>query len=180
MSIISPDMIVQASMTIVDLITLFENKPFFFVLEGNAITHVVNFYDLDKLPVKLCIFSFIMELEAKLIDIILESSAIERLQEILPEKKLELAKALCNEKKKEITNRNLLLCTTFIDKKTIVRRDDEAFRRLKFTSKNELDSFFKHIEDIRNSIAHSDSILKVLRKPSDFISFISKMYEIIE
>lgn len=65
-------------------------------------------------------------------------------------------------KYKDETPEKLLLCTTFIDKKRIIRQVPKLASRLPFRSNNEDDRAFKRIENVRNQIAHGDSVISVL------------------
>ena len=44
-----------------------------------------------------------------------------------------------------------------------------------FSSNKKLNSFFVLMEQIRNQIAHSDSILKYLRIPKNLVAFIAQL-----
>ena len=73
------DQMVAASTSLLDLPALFLRTYFFFVLTGNEITHVVSFQDMDRLPMKLCLFSLVMELESKLLESLsMDSENLER------------------------------------------------------------------------------------------------------
>jgi len=71
---IAPDQIVPGSMPLIELLPLFEKHYFFFVLTRNDISHIVSFRDIDELPMKLCLFTLIMELEAKMLDLFMRKS----------------------------------------------------------------------------------------------------------
>ncbi|MGA9756588.1 MAG: hypothetical protein WBV23_15745, partial [Desulfobaccales bacterium] len=140
------------------------------------ITHVMTYADLDKLPMKLCLFSLFLELESQIIDLLLSNySLIEQYFKYLPPLRLEKAKKLCKDKYKDSTPTRLLLCTTFVDKKEILKRDPMLQTKLPFESKHKGDLFFKLIENVRNQIAHSDSILQYLKTPSEFNQFINEL-----
>jgi hypothetical protein len=165
--------VVPSTMSILDVIPIFLKQCFLFVLASNDITHVITFQDLDKLPVKLCIFSLFLELEKKLLGWF--STDSERYLNLLPKGRLEKAKELCRIKKEKETPNRLLLNTTFIDKKTMLMNDPGLFQALSLGSKEELVGFFDKVEKVRNKIAHSDSILEILRTPEEFNFFINDL-----
>ncbi|MBI3761579.1 MAG: hypothetical protein HY260_06920 [Chloroflexi bacterium] len=179
---ITPDQIVSGSMSLLDLISLFRRHYFFFVLTRNDLTHVVSFQDLDNLPVKLCLFSLLMALEAEIVDLLAASGSIEQHLSLLPEGRLNKAKQLCGDKygADRITADKILLCTTFIDKKTMLLRSPALSSRLPFQSKNAAERFFKRTESLRNQIAHSDSIFTVLNSPDEFDGFVSELRQVSE
>lgn len=179
---ITPDMIVPASLPLIEMIPLFEQYYYYFVLTRNDITHVVSFQDIDKLPTKLCLFSLFMELESQIIDLLhSDLDSIDKFLNRLPEERLKKARDLCQMKYKnrELTSDMVLLCTTFIDKKEILQRSPEFHSKLPFQSKQQSSSFFKRVEIVRNQIAHSDSILSILKTPKEMNYFITDLRRVI-
>ena len=135
---IFPDDIVPGSMPLLDLIHLFNKKRIFFVLVQNEIKYVVFFNDLDKLPVKLCIFSLFIELESHMIQFLTYNmKLLEFYIKKLPCNRMKKAVDLLYKKydDKIVTTRRLLLCTNFIDKWTIIKKNDELFEKLDLNSK---------------------------------------------
>lgn len=178
---ISPGMIVAASLPLLELIPLFGSSLFFFVLTRNDLTHVVTYYDLDKLPLKLSLFSLFMELESQIVEAILSSgSEIDRIPTYISKQRLARAEELCRIKYKEVTSRRLLLCTTFVDKKEILYKSPKFNEMLPFRSKRLSDRFFARVENVRNQIAHGDSIVSVLKTPAELNCFISDLRMTIE
>lgn len=184
---ISPDQIVPGVMPLLELVPLLKHHPFFFVLTRNVITHTVGFRDLDKLPVKLCLFALLMALEAELIRVFQEEDPQGYL-DLLPEGRLKKAQELYELKYKgklktvppQEQARLTLLCTTFIDKATMLVRSSRLFTALPFVSKSEADQFFTRAQDLRNQIAHSDSILRVVPSAGELDGFVNNLKKITE
>ena len=184
---ISPDQIVPGTMPLLDLISLFKHHPFFFVLTRNTITHVVAFSDLDQLPVKLCLFALLMALEAELLGIFSSINPQSYLN-LLPEGRLQKAQELCQFKYKDRFKNAppkeqatfILLCTTFRDKVTILTRSPDLFSALPFSSRSQAERFFVLAQDIRNQIAHSDTITKALPTPEEFDEFLVSLKSVTE
>jgi len=177
---ITADIMVAASTSLLDFPALFLKNYFFFILTGNEITHVVSFQDMDKLPMKLCLFSLVMELESKLLELLsIDSASLERYLGYLSPDRLRKAQDLCKMKYKGETLERLLLCTTFIDKKQILRQVPEFAGKLPFRSNNEIDRAFKRIENVRNQIAHGDSVITVLSTPEEFSEYVNELKGII-
>lgn len=175
---ITVDIIVSATMPVLDLIPIFARKSrYLFVLDQNDVNHIVTFSDLDKLPVKICIFSLFMELEAELIEVF--SGQTKKYLAYLPKKRLEKASELCQMKYGKMgSDYKLLLCTTFIDKKTMLVSDPLLPQIFPLT-KSELNHFFVRVEKVRNRIAHSDSIIDVLKTPQEFDEFLIDLRKVI-
>lgn len=173
---ITPDHIVPASLPLLELVPLFEKHYFFFVLSRNEITHVVSFQDLDALPMKLPLFSLFLEMESEMLALLREQSCgIDECLGRLSEARLSKANKLCRHKYDEVTPERQLLCTTFIDKKEMLRGDDALYGTLPFDSKSDGDRFFKTVERVRNQIAHSDSVLSILQSPEELNSFVVRV-----
>ena len=164
---IAPEMLVSAELPILDLVPLFRKHYFYFVLSRNDVTHVVSFQDLDRLPVKSCVFSLILELEDLLISAMRDDGA-ETFLSYLPPGRLNKARLLCRQKYEKVTSERLLHCTTFIDKKTMALGHEAVRKRLPFKSRREADRFFKKVEDTRNQIAHGELMLAKLDTPAEF------------
>ncbi|MBI5649026.1 MAG: hypothetical protein HZC40_01025 [Chloroflexi bacterium] len=178
---ITPGEMVAASTSILDLIPLFEKHNIFFVLDRNELTHWVAFAHLDKLPAKLCLFSLFLELELEMIRALTSDSVVIGAHlGHLSQARLEKARMLCNLKYKEETPYHLLLCTTFIDKKTMIQADSRLSNQLPFPSRNSQDRFFKTVEEMRNQIAHSDSIFSVINSPAEMSALIGKTRETLK
>jgi hypothetical protein len=174
---IDPDQLVPSSMPLLDLPSLFQEHYFSLVLTQNNISHFVSFQYLDKLPMKLCLFSLLMELEAKMLDLfMLKPEYIETLLHFLSNSRLQKAKALCKRKYKKESPERLLHCTTFTDKKRMLIQSCEI-SKLPF-EKHETDNLFERIEEVRNRIAHSDSIIEFLKTPEVFNKFLSDLRKI--
>jgi hypothetical protein len=173
---IAPDQIVPSSMPLIELLPLFEKHYFFFVLTRNDISHVVSFRDLDELPMKLCLFTLIMELEAKMLNLFMRESEkeLEDLLHSLPAPQLNKAKDLFKRsyKDKKESPSGLLRCTSFADRSLLLRQSPEIHNKFQFEGTHEMDIFFETARKIRNQIAHSSSIIKLLASPKVFNKFV--------
>jgi hypothetical protein len=184
---ISPDQIVSSDLSLIDLLPLFTQHYFFFVLSGNDLSHTVSFLDIDRLPVKLCLFTLVIGLEAELIQVFArEPSRIGHYLELLPalrrRKATELAKQKVwksgrspNTDASTPSAYDVLLATDFIDKFTMVLRSPELVSQMPFPSKRQAESFFNRLQELRNAIAHSASIRAILPSPEDLSAFLTRL-----
>jgi hypothetical protein len=165
------------------LIPLFNTHFFFFVLTGNDLTHTVSFVDLDQLPVKLSLFTLIVGLEAELLRLYgRDPAGIINYLDRLPENRLLKATNLAQQKSAHRKQDSLLSkaemilnSTEFTDKITILMRSPELFAKLPFASKGKAESFFNQLQELRNQIAHSNSILETLRTPTAFMECLEQL-----
>lgn len=177
---ITADLLVSASTPLLDLPELFLKHYFFFILSGHEVTHVVSFQDMDSLPMKLCLFSLFLELESKLLALFsVDTARLQRYLSALSPNRLKKAQDLCEMKYTNQIPENILLCTTFIDKKEMILRAPELASKLHFPNKDELGRTFKRIENVRNQIAHGDSVISVLPTPQHFNDFVNELRAII-
>ena len=178
---IQTNALVPGSMSLLELPPLFKKHWFYFVLTRNEITHVVSFPDLDKLPVKLCLFSLVMELESAMLDLLVDdNTSVQRYLAYLPRSRRDKAEELCRAKYRQVTPVGTLFCTTFVDKKHMLSRNSKVVATLPFESRRQYDRFFKRVENVRNQIAHSDSIVGILSTPQNFDEFVVTLREAAE
>jgi hypothetical protein len=180
LTLITPNQIVPGSTYLLDAIPLFQQHFFFFVLTRNDITHMVSFLHLDKLPMRLCLFSLLAALESAMTDLFLETP--ETHLRTLPNKQLQKARNLCQRKygKDGLTPQRVLLCTELSDKIAMLVSSPHLFNGLPFKSKREGPGFFEQMRKLRNSVAHGASVLDILRSPKEFDSFIRQLRRVTE
>jgi len=181
---IKPTQVVAGNTPLLDLISLFQEHYFFFVLTRNTLSHVVSFSRVDKLPFQLSLFALVIGVEAELIRLFSGSQARLSLG-LLPEARLAKAHELFAIKHRNKRDAHdwpdqVLLCTTFIDKVTVLLRSPPLLARLPFESKGSAERFFGLVHDVRNHIAHSDSILRVLPNPAALQNFVFTLKQVIE
>ena len=178
---ISTDIIVPNLTSLLDIVDMFLKNYYFVVLQKNQIYDVVCFKDLDKLPFKLCVFSLITELEANMIKLICDSGKpIEYYFKNLTKKRQEEIVKLCTIKFEKFGYYEMLISSNFIDKKNMIEKDDRLVAILGFSSKQKMKDFFGRILNVRNSIAHSDSIINHLNTPEKLKEFIDQLQLLIE
>jgi hypothetical protein len=180
---ITADQIVASNLPLLDLIPLFQEHFFYFVLNGNDLTHTVSFLDLNKLPVKLCLFALLTGLEAELIRL-LSRSRVETETHLrgLPEQRLRSARDWCRThyKDKLITPERILQATSLSDKVTMVLGEPAFLSALPFADKSQAEDFFAALRELRNRIAHSDTIMSESSTPATFIQMLSELRNVTD
>jgi hypothetical protein len=175
---ITPDQIVPSSMPLIELPPLFAQHDSFFVSTQNDISHFVSFQDLDQLPMKLCLFALMMELEAKMLTIFIHKSQddIKKLLYCLPNERL---KKLKSKSEKECPE-ELFRRTNFKEKMNMLGQCQEISEKLSFENKDKINELSNKIQTVRNKIAHGSSIIHILNTPDDFNRFILDLRNINE
>ena len=177
------DQIVPGSLPLLELIPLFEQHYFFFVLTRNDLTHVVSFLDLSKLPIQLCLFALLTGLEAELIRLLLQwPHAIDVFLSRLPENRQRSAREWAHTRygEKQVTPERILRATSFMDKITMFLHESSFVAALPFDTQDQAQEFFKELHEIRNRIAHSQPILEHLHTPVMFNSFLSRLRHVTD
>ena len=186
MESISPDMILSADTTLFECIKAFSNSSryFFVILRGNEYIGWLSWLDLQKPYVRVCIFSMLIHIEGQLLNVAFRNS--NRTIQNLSPGRLEKAKHLYelrnyqyNEQGNPYAN-NLLMCTTFIDKFSVLRKIEKVVELVPSLENKRL---CKKAEDIRNQIAHpiiEDYVMKGLSSKEDFCSFIEWLEQLEE
>lgn len=200
--------LISDSYPLIDLPNLFIENTYFFVLTGTQITHTVSFEDFNSLPMKACLFSLFIELEANYIRILrqqgnylgkafnkLSSSRLYKILDLYNEiqKNTEKkpssylvtnfdGKSFNDEVLKiaEIKPKSLLGCTNFSDKNKLFWHFPELISQLPFVSRTECDKFIFKVQDLRNKIAHSEPIIDYPHNPQKFSDFITKLRQVVE
>jgi len=185
---ITTDMIISNSTTLFELVPLFRKRPYYFIITGNELTHVVSYDYLEQIPFRTWLFSMIMELESNLNKILAlnKNEHYEKYIDSLPTKRL---KALENNiKRKGIEDTDLklrfseaVLYTNIVDKKDMLKSSfEDIHSQLDFRDSSELDLFFDKLYELRNSIAHGSPILGVFKYNTlEFHEFIINLDKVI-
>ncbi len=180
---IPPNQIVSESLPIADLVPLFGECFFYFVLRRNRVTGLVSYLDLDKLPFRLALFSILMGLESEMVAGIRDAErGVEHYLSLLSPARLEKAHELLK-LRHEFGERDdrrrqteqLLKCTSFADRAAIWLKDQALASRLGFATKRDGRRFMKLAESVRNQVAHGNSIVELFPAPADLIDFIETL-----
>jgi hypothetical protein len=175
---ISAEELVPSSTPLLDLLPLFEKRRYYFLLTSNQITHMVTFSDLDRLPGKICLFALIAELECRMTEYLLGGSMLGP-DPFAPLSEGRLAKArqlyALKYGDREENPGRLLLCTNLIDKVTLLMEDAKIADQLGSVFRDKPKRFLKLMEDVRNEIAHGESILGTLSSPEALNDLVTKV-----
>lgn len=155
---IPPDMILTSDTSLVEAVAVFgtSSRPFFLVLKGNRFIGWLSYTDLHKLPLRLCLFAMLINIERLLLDVALISpqASIGFLSEGRLKKAGEIysIRQYNYDEKGKPYNGRLLECTTIVDKILIARKFTNV-REMVRTLDNA--KFCAELEKLRNEIAHA-------------------------
>ena len=154
--------LIGADATILDFVSRVRPKPLL-VVSGGRISGLVAWSDLQKLPVRAAIFALVTGFELTMYEAI---KAVfpkgDGWRKHLSDNRLEGAEEMYEERGGNESDVELLLCTEFCDKRTILKRCLPFDSRAKSSgavpmSKGKFEDEVKRIEDLRNPLAHGSS-----------------------
>jgi len=156
------------------------NDFIFLVLKGNQFIGFLHYSHFHKLPFRLCLFALLMDLERTMLKIT-KSNPTSFLKNLTKGRlncaeKIGGLRGLSLNEENKVFDYNLVECTQFIDKFTMLRKNLEIVQKCP-----NIDSRFnKKAEKIRNSIAHPEGEESVLLpiKREEILPFIKWIEEL--
>ena len=154
--------LIGADATILDFVSRVRPKPLL-VVSGGRIDGLVAWSDLQKLPVRAAAFALVTGFELTM---------YEAIKKVIPDgngwhvhlsgERLNKAKSKYQQRRENESDVELLLCTQFCDKRTILKKclpfDSQGKESHGMPmSKEQFDSCVKTIEELRNSLAHANT-----------------------
>src|SRR5690625_1862697 len=133
--------LISESTPLIELIEIFTNKSFVFVLERNQVTKIVTMADMHKQPIRLLAFSLISLLEMSLTEMIEHYYPKESWEDLINESRFKKALEMQELRAQKNEALSLIECTQFADKGTIIEKSIELRQRLKFPSRRKCKSF---------------------------------------
>lgn len=158
MDLISGDILISSSTPLLEAIHLYcrGDNYIYLVLKGNQFIGFLNYSHFHKLPFRLCLFALLMDLERTMLKITKSNPTL--FLKNLTKGRVDYAEKIgefrglsLNEENKVFDN-NLVDCTMFIDKFTMLRKNPEILQQCPDINSK----FVKKAEKIRNSIAHPE------------------------
>ncbi len=155
-------------------------QSIYFLLSGSEISHVLLFDHLDRLPMKLSLFSRFLELEEGLVTYLRWQIGLDNLNSAINNLSPNHLQALHTkyvQDKGEDTDDPLILLdyTSFADRKEMVKRFPRAMNMLPFETRSDLNHFFFEVQKLRNRIAHSGPICNLYDDAEELSNFISDL-----
>jgi hypothetical protein len=163
------------------------DKPYAFVLCSSEITGVVSWADFYKPEFAMCMLALLLEVEQECLEVALRdpATAWSKLTPLRQAKAREVYAVRYNLDSEKAGKAELLRCTTFIDKKTLITDSTDVaplgrqWLRAFFQQAEQYRNYFSHTgEDVRiggvqglaNLISDAERLMAVLRPPIDTTS----------
>lgn len=171
-------LILSDTTPLLDVLQALAATPRAFVSILGQVGGIVTRGDLQKAPVRMYLFGLVSLVEMQLLRIIRESYTEEQWLASLTDGRLEKAREILRDRQKRNEAIDLADCLQFADKVTIVLDDPQLRKRMGFSSKNKGRQLFKHLEELRNDLAHSQPILS--RSWSEISTLVSQTNDFLE
>lgn len=131
-----------------------------FIEALGAVVGLVTRSDMQKPPVRMWLFGMITLMEMAMVRVIRFHYPEDGWMSLLSRGRLEKAKSLARERRRRYQDAKLLNCLQFSDKGQIFAKDPELRKNLRnVKSRKEAEERFKHLEKLRNNLAHSQDII---------------------
>ena len=172
MSPLSKADLIAADATILDLLRRVRQKPFLVVSSG-GIDGLVAWTDLQKLPVRTALFALVTGFELTMYEAIKREFDDDDWLDHLGEQRQEKAKDLFRDREMKDSHVDLLLCTHFCDKRTILTKSFEFSM-----SKTRLQRGIKAIEKVRDRVAHASNYAMTFEEAEGLRDTVKDLLEI--
>lgn len=154
-----PAELIAISTPLMQLLPLMQHTPRLFVLEGNRVSGIVTYGDLQKAPVRMLLFGLVTLLEMNLLRLVRRYYAQNTWQVALKADRVQTAQHLWQESRDRNEATDLLDYLQFCDKRDLVLHHPELFRQLGLKSKRGGDRLLKQAEQLRNRLAHAQNLV---------------------
>lgn len=129
-----------------------------FITSFDKIAGIVTPGDMQKIPIRMWLFSLVSLIEMQMLRIINKECQDDSWKELISGKRLESAKKQHEELKEKNKEINLLNCLQFCDKRDIICKCKTVLDNLK-TNKRDFERLLKSLENLRNNLAHAQDII---------------------
>ena len=156
---IKPDEPLQETMSLVHAFKELRDRRWVFVSILGQVGGIVTRGDLQKAPVRMWLFGLVSLIEMQLLWCIRQSYPNESWVGLLPENRHKKAQGILTDRRNKNTEIDLADCLEFVDKNKLLLKTEFIWKQMPFSSKKEVERFFRRLADLRNLLAHSQDII---------------------
>lgn len=151
--------VISDAASLADVVLRLDQSPRLFVRILGAPSGIITHGDLQKPPVRMWLFGMITLVEMRMQRLIEQFHEGEGWKQLLSEGRLEKAAALLEERRRRSQELRLIDCLQFSDKANIIARNPAIRSLTRFRSRRQVEEACKALENLRNSLAHSQDII---------------------
>jgi hypothetical protein len=148
------DDLLASRTTLGELIQRLALRRFYFLLMGGELRQIVTVSDLNRLPVRVFLFTLLSHLEGILVDLILEELSDDRWRDMLSERQRAKASELYAEKRAVDIDTRPIDCTTLTNKLEIIAKHPSLRKRFGAETRREFEQYAQPVKELRNRLAH--------------------------
>jgi len=156
-----PTSVVSEDSPLLNVFKALRHSPQVFVLILGHIAGIVTRGDLQKAPVRMWLFGVISLVEMQFLRIIREMYPNDSWREknLVSDNRLAQAQAILEDRKSRNEAMDLADCLQLGDKRKIVLKTGDIYKKLGFDSKKSADRVLQDLEDLRDNLAHAQDIV---------------------
>ncbi len=155
----SAEQSLSAAQPISEVVEALRGNAQVFILHSDRVDSIVTKGDLQKAYVRMWLFGLVSLLEMQLLRVIRMRWGEEDWQKLLAEARMNAARKLHEDRRKENAQIQLSDCLQFCDKRDIILKTPELREALGFKSKNGAEKSLKDLENLRDHLAHAQDII---------------------
>lgn len=174
-----PTDFISDSTPLLELLPILKKKSRIFVLHASEIVGIVTVSDLQKPTFRMLLFGLISILETHTTELIKEKFPNESWVKFLNSKRMAKVNELFQQRKENNEEIDLCDCIQFGDGRDILKKG-KLIHKINFKSNEDFVKFFKNIENLRDLLAHSQSIESERYSWIQIIDFTTELLNILE
>ncbi|RST70870.1 hypothetical protein D4T97_019835 [Siminovitchia acidinfaciens] len=152
------DEVSAANTPLIDTLEMMHGRERLFLISDSTIDLLITKADLQKPPVRMLFFGLVTLLESEMADIIRIYHPNDEWKDLLTEGRLKKINSLYDERKSKNIEIDLMDCTQFADKKTILLESNDIKGKLFDVSKKSAEKWLRRVEILRNDLAHAQPL----------------------
>lgn len=129
-----------------------------FISSFGEIAGIITRGDLQKMPIRMWLFSLISLIEMQMLRIIRERFSEDSWEKLILPKRKTQAQGIYDKRKYKHEEIDLVDCLQFCDKRTIISKTEDLLEKLQ-TDKKKFCKLLKELEQLRNDLAHAQDII---------------------
>lgn len=154
------DQVVNGSSSFSDVIHVLTRHDFCFVSVLGNVSGVIMRDDINKPMARMWLFGIVTMVEIRLLQLIHDRFPNNSWEQQVSEGRMEKAREIQEERQRRNMHCDLIDCLQLSDKAQILIQDPISLERLGMESKSIAKRTIKHLESLRNHLAHAQDIVK--------------------
>lgn len=152
--------LITANTGLIDCLKLLKKRSYLFVINGSEVEAIITLADVEKPAVRMLLFGLVTFFESNMADLIHKTYPDNKWKRYITEERMIKARHVFKHLIKENKETNLINCTQLCDKTDIFYESESLLNAYMPMSKTKASEFLDDIEDLRNDLAHAQSLIE--------------------